>query len=413
MKLIISLIFIFSLIFDPLIAGIGATYLVGVTSTIFIICLGKLNSLIRTFYFNKFFVTILLIPFALISYSIIISFTHFTYDVTIIKTFVNQIICFSCTINTIFFIYIYVLDSKYDLHNIIVAAFVLQSVIMILAFSSSSFADFVRMFQGPDLQRLKHSYGGIRTLMLANTAFYGLGATYGFVFMYNSFRISLIERKITIINVLVYIGLIAGICLVARTGFIGVLLGIVFLFYKSNIKMFFSFFMYVFALFLLLLIVLPDYFLDLFIKKIAPFAFEFLVNKNKMSTSSTNELMSMWQIPISIQTFFFGDGLYTGSDGAYYMKTDVGYLRNILFGGILFFISIFCYQLYFILVPLKSWYNSQVSKYDLRKIGLLILTYFLILHIKGESLGFLKTLLVTYLCFISNEYLIYKKNIEK
>lgn len=49
-------------------------------------------------------------------------------------------------------------------------------------------------------------------------------------------------------------------------------------------------------------------------------------------TKSTNQLSTMYVHP-SMQTFLYGDGYYTVL-GSYYMQTDVGYLRPLLFWGI-------------------------------------------------------------------------------
>ena len=50
--------------------------------------------------------------------------------------------------------------------------------------------------------------------------------------------------------------------------------------------------------------------------------------------SSGNILVeNMWFVP-QIETIFLGDGRYMNPDGSYYMYTDAGFLRHILFGGI-------------------------------------------------------------------------------
>lgn len=67
-------------------------------------------------------------------------------------------------------------------------------------------------------------------------------------------------------------------------------------------------------------------------------AFEPFVNYlegNEFSSSSSNHLKTMYFMP-EFQTFLFGDGLYEDPiTHLYYMQTDVGFIRPILFWGII------------------------------------------------------------------------------
>ena len=62
-----------------------------------------------------------------------------------------------------------------------------------------------------------------------------------------------------------------------------------------------------------------------------------LITTGDMQDGSFNELKSMWNVEIAEDTFVYGDGRYS-EDGSYYMHTDVGFIRNILFWGIVGFI---------------------------------------------------------------------------
>src|SRR5699024_8016946 len=61
-----------------------------------------------------------------------------------------------------------------------------------------------------------------------------------------------------------------------------------------------------------------------------------LFKSGEIETASTNQLWDMWFIP-ELKTILVGDGYY-GSPlhSGYYMETDVGYLRPILFFGFFF-----------------------------------------------------------------------------
>ncbi|WP_019205568.1 hypothetical protein [Limosilactobacillus ingluviei] len=103
------------------------------------------------------------------------------------------------------------------------------------------------------------------------------------------------------------------------------------------------------------------------------------LDSGKFSTKSSTVLMSMFVHPSS-QTILFGDGYYTVM-GKYYMSTDVGFLRPLLFFGIF---GEFLYYLQ-ILPLLKAIYdrlkNLNASFFVMSVVVLLVLFEF-----KGESL---------------------------
>ena len=55
--------------------------------------------------------------------------------------------------------------------------------------------------------------------------------------------------------------------------------------------------------------------------------------QGSFSTTSTQSLKEMYFTPNG-KTLLLGDGYYTDADGLYYMGTDVGLFRAVLFGGI-------------------------------------------------------------------------------
>ena len=59
------------------------------------------------------------------------------------------------------------------------------------------------------------------------------------------------------------------------------------------------------------------------------------VKYGRFETMSSNKLLNAVIQP-SVRTVLLGDGYYTSLSGGYYMSTDVGYLRPLLFGGIIF-----------------------------------------------------------------------------
>jgi hypothetical protein len=79
----------------------------------------------------------------------------------------------------------------------------------------------------------------------------------------------------------------------------------------------------------------------LFDNVIYPYVFEMFdsyMAGHGVHSQSTARLSTMYEIDASVYQLIFGEGLYTGSDGLYYKHTDVGFIRHLLFGGVLFVI---------------------------------------------------------------------------
>ena len=86
---------------------------------------------------------------------------------------------------------------------------------------------------------------------------------------------------------------------------------------------------------------------------------------------SAGHLIQMIKFPKSDITFWFGDGIYKMDDGSYYMSTDIGYLRHLYFGGVLFMI------LPLLIMPLL--YKNNKNMYFI----VFLFPVALILHFKG------------------------------
>lgn len=76
---------------------------------------------------------------------------------------------------------------------------------------------------------------------------------------------------------------------------------------------------------------------SLFGDKVFPFVFEFYYkykDTGELSTKSTDILLNMWDLNVDVTDIVFGTGNFTNDKtGEYYFGSDVGYLRNLLYGG--------------------------------------------------------------------------------
>lgn len=93
---------------------------------------------------------------------------------------------------------------------------------------------------------------------------------------------------------------------------------------------------------------------------------------------SLNSLLSHHYFHMEVSTFLFGDGYYVSPTGrGYYMWTDAGYMRNLLYFGIGGFFMLLWHQCNIIFTKRKYFYFEC-----------LLLIFVLIVHIKVDALGY-------------------------
>ena len=99
------------------------------------------------------------------------------------------------------------------------------------------------------------------------------------------------------------------------------------------------------------------------------------------NSESLNQLLNDYYFKVDISTLLFGDGRYTGLDGLYYMHTDAGYMRNILYWGIFATATLFLYE-YKILM-------NNVHNILQKRFAWVMLIALAIFEYKGQTVGFL------------------------
>ena len=101
--------------------------------------------------------------------------------------------------------------------------------------------------------------------------------------------------------------------------------------------------------------------------------------QGSFSTTSTQSLKEMYFTPNG-KTLLLGDGYYTDADGLYYMGTDVGLFRAVLFGGIGF------QMLRYTLLGSLLFEYKRCLPVHLHRLLLLLPILFIIYEMKGESI---------------------------
>ncbi|CAM1370232.1 conserved membrane hypothetical protein [Tenacibaculum litoreum] len=356
---------------------------------------------------NKKIALIFVWIFVLITVNMIISLIHSTYDLSYIKNLISQMIQIVMIIFVISYIFYEYQGENYTeyIGYLIVWAFFLQSIVEIVAFIVPAFAALVHLTYKPEVKELMYEgYEGVRGLALTGSPGWGLAVGFGLAFLF-FVKLYIVNKRVTFFAIILGLTLVLGTFFAGRSAFLGAVLGVVYyLFSQGKIlnkirNCFFAIAILIFCL-IIVYFLFPD-FSELLVERVFPFVFEFYYkyeSSGVAQTGSTNKLMEMWSIPISPTTFFVGDGLFTDPiSGKYYMLTDVGYLRNLLFGGVFWVLLVVGYHFYISSVSIL--FNKKVD-FNNKLFIVFLLLYMLALEAKAMSLGYNKyafIILVAYL----------------
>ena len=274
----------------------------------------------------------------------------------------------------------------------IIWAFLVQSIIQLIAMSVPSFAHFILYFsRAHDLQ---DAYGGgVRGLALSSGVGWSLGLAYGLIYIVFVKRYLL--RGVNMRSTLMGILLLMGTIFAGRTGFVGACLGGIF-FMISNQQSYRTKLMFILkillgvALFFLFLYFLFPSMTEHLVDNVFPFAFEpfyKMYYNDEFSTSSTDRLEEMWQVSTSIEEILYGSGSFIDTlTGAYYKHVDIGVLRNLFYWGIGGYMLLIIYQL-ILIAPIKYNKIQHVSHFNMFFYKLLIIVYLFLLECKAVTIG--------------------------
>ena len=308
-------------------------------------------------------------------------------DFSFCKTFIHMYIIMALGI--VLFSYYEFKGVEKKVVNYIIIAFITQSLIEWLGFLVPGVKEIIEFTKSEATLDRAYTYGGVRANALSGSDFFGLSTGFAMIYLLWQSDKNTLLKKYPYYRIILYLFLITGTFFAGRTGYIG--LGLAVLYFIMNvlkvrkekdikirkatpiISILVCNGIVLAGLMLRRLFSENDSFNRLF-----RFTFQALINKSQTgsySTRSTDTLVNRMYFDIPIVTFFLGDGRYTNANGSYYMSTDAGYMRVILYMGI---------------VGLLLLFSMQVSLMGIRKkhslLDSFILLLILILNIKGETL---------------------------
>lgn len=333
----------------------------------------------------------LLIAFAAVCVWIFIATTlNGTRDYSFVKTWIH--ILLQIAIGILVYCYLYGKGQARNIVNYIIVAFLIQSVIEWLGLLSPTVKSLIYMTKSASTIRIANQYGGIRGLSLAGSSFFGLAVAFGLVYILFFSSYNTLFGKHRIIKLFSFFLLLSGTFFAGRTGVVGLLLAAIygvarFVAGKTKINgMYAAEIAVIVALGFAVFFIIAHYFknANAVFKKISYLynyvfeAFISLFRGKGLSTTSTAELFNEMYFDIPFKTLLIGDGYYTDPvTGAYYMNTDSGYMRVILYLGLPGLALLFWFQYcLFCLGDME------------KRTRILCWIFMIILQIKGEAIGF-------------------------
>lgn len=364
---------------------LDSTILVGAILTVLLIInkdyREKVFLKLKSNYFKNGVVCALL----LVLYSLIVTYANGIYDLSYVKTLVH--LCIVIMIGMLL-IELFDYNSKHDeIINTIIVCFIIQSLLQWIFFLLPDVSKLFNVFRTESMIANNIKYSGYRGLALSSSGFFGLSSAYAVACVLYFTRGNTLFKNI-FIKYIVFILMFSGVFFAGRTGFIA--LPFIFVielikviknrkrvFCKDNKKnlILFAIFTVIFCVVIAITMQIPK-FSDMY-----NYAFELFRNVfsgKGFTTTSTDNLLNMYNVDMSFKTFMVGDGIYTVTQNgveSYYMNTDVGYLRKVLYFGIIGFILSYIFQL------------CIFGKVENKKELALLMSLLLVLELKGEIIG--------------------------
>lgn len=382
--------------------GIDSSMIVFIYLFLYSLFSKRMSKRVASILCSKYFLNIAILYIFINLYALIICIINESDDYSFLMTFLHMFFL----IVEGFFLYAFykIRGTERNILNYLVAVFCIQSLIEWSAFLFSPVKDLINFTKSEATILRGMGYSGVRANSLASSDFFGLSAAFAIVYLLFFSRQNGTLKLKPYINILIYGLLLTGTFFAGRTGYVGVLIAMIYIVKSLKIKKIsWNFFRNIgFALIgILTLGGMSVFFLDAVqtsenFENLYNFTFQLFIsltenNSAKISTLQSLESMYFFVNPY---TFFLGDSFYSNPDGSYYMHTDVGYMRTILYMGIFGTIFLLMMQL-LIIRPFRG--NEKVLK-------LFLVILLLILNLKGEVIVWGQITLTVVTIYSINNY---------
>lgn len=332
---------------------------------------------------NKIFLITLFI--STIYNGIIVPFVHFSGDLTYIPLLIGIILTFFRNILLVFILHKFAnvdnIFKEYTKYFFIACSIYVAFTLYFII--NPGFKDF--WFNSVIIPPQEHSFLAYQfRYSLDGFAAFASATVFSFACLFCSFIIAS-EQDFSYFNIVCLLLFVIGCFFYGRVSLIGMLLGATMILSNKEQKGKTLKIVFIVVVIILLLLVylntLSKINDDIAIWTDWAFAFvrQLFIEKEVTDHSVTHMFEDMYFMP-ELTTLIWGDGKYTNPDHSYYMHTDVGFMRLILYGGLLGLIltykTIFC---------LCENIKRNTNSIYFRRFVNLTLVLFVVLEMKGES----------------------------
>ena len=355
---------------------------------VFILCVLLKYAEGKKIKYNRVELHLLVIAIGLLLFSLMIMLVNGTNDTSIVYA------CVLLVVNHMFgsFLLVKICKEKgiltlENMMKLIIVLAVTQSVIIILMMVWEPFYDFFsNLAYLPTRDSIKARYNGARGYGLAMSITYELGVVQSFSAMFLAY---FMQEKRKAYHVLAYLLIVVSILVTGRTALIGVILSIVYLLMtdsKAQKKGMRTFLILGLAGGLIVFCMVSFGDENSVIVSLEDYLFEAINNyklTGKFGTSTGSNLVKMFESmkEYSVKTWLIGDGRYKGEGLLYYGHVDVGFLRHILYFGVIGCAVLLGFYGYIYYKGSKLVKNSR-----LKVMWNLLFIYIMLAHIKGDFL---------------------------
>ena len=282
-------------------------------------------------------------------------------------------------------------QPKHSVIDLLVWLLIIQVTIMFLMLFLPDLRDLIQNIVRTEneMERMA-SYQGIRGLGISGSVAFGMSVTMGtlgFVLHYWFAHFSA-HRK-TFVTFLIFLFCLVASLAAGRTAILGYALGFfIYLGAYPVASLVIRSWKYIVVSLLLgvaiLLYIVSNEVLLEIATTYSRYVFQFVwryLETGEATVTSLQHLEKMYFIPPK-ENWWFGDGYFSFSDGTHYMETDAGYMRFLLYFGVVG--SVFMYLSFLIVSILFAWRNHSVMPSCTLFYVLFVLMAF-ILHYKGDT----------------------------
>ena len=386
----LNVLLVFLYVFSFKLYGIiDSAILVGAGLGIYFLINAPMRKRVFSVILSKSALWILLSTVAVVVWIQVVLWIRGTADYSLIPTLIHLMVKLGIGV----FVYAFLKEKGYGnrIVNYLMIAFVLQALVALLGVVSPLFRELIYLTKDEYTIAKSKEYGFIRGLSFAASSFFGLSVPFGCTLILFFSKKNTLTNDHPVLGTFMYLLLMVGTFFAGRMGLVGAILGLLYLvlFCRRSIRKqdvwkvlatLGKIVLVVLAVIGLISLAAPNNELLKIARRMFRFVTEFFTVTDKtglFETTSTNTLLNMY-FPISWDTFFLGDGQYTDfATGGYYMGTDAGYMRTVLYFGIFGLVLLGVLQ-HFIL---------NIRKPE-KPLYYFLWIFLLIVQVKGDVLGY-------------------------